>query len=478
MTQVRDLYSRWSQEIRRSGLVRAGERLGVAVSGGADSVLLLALMTKLAPAMGLVLSVVHFNHHLRGAESDEDERFVSELAARLAVEFIRGEGDVARRAREQKRNLEATAREMRYRFFSSLLRGGRLDKIATAHTANDQAETVLLRLLRGTGTQGLGGIFPVLDGMIIRPLLGLTRADVEAELGRRGLAYRVDSSNLELRYRRNRIRIELLPQLARDFNPDIVLALASLADRARDDEGYLAQQAHDRAAPWRMRESGEEKFPVRPLSELPRALAFRVIRQMIVAVQGRLAGITHRHIESVYRLATEAQSGRRTILPGNLEARREFDWLIVSPQPASTEAKEYAFKFQPPADIELPHIGMVLHFKIVEGEAVQRAYNESDCVCLDAKALAGELELRNWHPGDRFEPLSGRKSLKLKELFRRQRIGAATRHVSPVLVSGGEIVWVRGVPVAESAAPGKNTRSLLVIREGSLKTSNIGKRFR
>ncbi|MBI4165755.1 MAG: tRNA lysidine(34) synthetase TilS [Acidobacteria bacterium] len=478
MPQGKDVYSRWSQEVRRSGLVRAGERVGVAVSGGADSVLLLTFMKQLAPAMGLVISVVHFNHHLRGAESNEDERFVSNLAGRLGVEFLRGDGDVARRAREQKRNVEATAREMRYRFFSSLVRAGRLDKIATAHTANDQAETVLLRLLRGTGTQGLGGIYPVLDGMIIRPFLGLTRAEVEAELGRRGLAYRVDSSNLELRYRRNRIRHALLPQLERDFNPDIVLALASLADRARADEEYLVQQAHDRAAPWRVREADEERFPVRVLGELPRALAFRVIRKMILASKGRLAGMTHRHLEAVYRLATETQSGRRTILPGNLEARREFDWLIVGPQPALVEGKEYAFKFQPPADIELPHIGIVLQFKIVEGEAVQGAYNEGGCVCLDAGGLAGELELRNWHAGDRWEALAGRKSLKLKELFRRLKIGAETRRLWPVLVSNGQIVWVRGMPFAGRAAPGKNTRMLLVIREEPLKTPVIRKRLR
>lgn len=475
MSHPRGLYSRWSQEIRRSGLVRAGERLGVAVSGGADSVLLLALMTKLASAIGLVVSAVHFNHRLRGKESDEDESFVSKLAARLGVEFIRGEGDVARRAKEQKRNLEATAREMRYRFFFSLSRGGRLDKIATAHTANDQAETVLLRLLRGTGSQGLAGIYPVLDGTVIRPFLSVTRAEVEREMADLGLDYRHDSSNLDLRFRRNRIRHELLPQLERHFNPDIVPILSSLANRSRDDEDYLTQQAHDRAAPWRVREAGEEKFPVRPLAELPRALANRVIRQMILAVKGRLVGITHRHVEAVYRLATESESGRRTVLPGNLEARREFDWLIVGPQPAPAEAQEYSFIFHPPAEIELPQIGTAFHFKIVEGGAVQRAYNEKDSVCLDAVSVTGELELRNWRHGDRFEPLGVRKLLKLKELFRRRKIALAARRLWPVLVSRGVIVWVRGMPVARSVAPGKDTKVVLVVREESIRTDHIKK---
>jgi tRNA(Ile)-lysidine synthase len=473
MPQEMTLYTRWARQIRRSGLLRAGERVGVAVSGGADSVLLLAFMIRLASAMGLVVSAVHFNHHLRGKESDEDESFVSRLAARLGAEFIRGEADVARRAKEQKRNLEATAREMRYRFFFSLIRGETVDKIATAHTASDQAETVLLRLLRGAGSQGLAGIYPVLDGKVIRPLLSVTRAEVEQELATLGLDYRHDSSNLDLRFRRNRIRHELIPQLERHFNPDIVSTLSSLANRSRDDEDYLTQQARDRAVPWRVREAGEEKFPARALAELPRALAHRVIRQMVLAVKGRLVGLTHRHIEAVYRLATESESGRRTILPGNLEARREFDWLIVGPQPALAAGQEYSFIFHPPASIELPYLGAAFRFKIVEGEAVQRAYNEKDSMCLDAGSVAGELELRNWRPGDRFEPLGVRKPLKLKELFRRRKTGVASRRRWPVLVSRGVIVWVRGMPMARSAAPGRDTKVVLVVREESMKTTQI-----
>jgi len=461
--------------MRRSGLARAGDRIGVAVSGGADSVLLLALMKQLAGTLGLVVSAVHFNHHLRGAESDEDERFVRELASRLGVEFIQGEGDVARRAREKRRNLEATAREMRYRFFFSLVHGGRLDKVATAHTANDQAETLLLRLLRGAGTRGLAGIYPVLDGKIIRPLLGLTRPEVEAELARRKLDFRTDSSNLDLRLRRNKIRSELLPRLQSDFNPEAVSLLASLADRAREDEDFLEHQARERAAPWRVREGGEEKFPVRPLLELPRALARRVIRQMLLAAGGRLSGVTHRHLESLIQLAVEAQSGRRVKLPGDLEARREFDWVIVGRRPAASFSSEYAYSVHPPAEIDLPQAGVTLRFKIVEGGGVERAYNADGSVSLDAGKLAGELVLRNWHAGDRFQPSRARKSLKVKELFRRQKIGEASRRGWPVLVSGAELVWVRGMPVAASVAPGENSRTLLVIEEQPCKVRQRSK---
>ena len=181
-----DIYTRWSLEMRRKEYFHAGWRVGVAVSGGPDSVLLLHFLKAMAPETGLTLSVVHFNHHLRGAESDGDEASTRDLAASLGLEFLGSGAEVGRTARERGDNVEAVARDLRYRYFFSLVDQGRLDRVATAHTANDQAETVLMRLLRGAGTRGLGGIYPVLESKVVRPFLGLTRAEVMQEIGVRG----------------------------------------------------------------------------------------------------------------------------------------------------------------------------------------------------------------------------------------------------------------------------------------------------
>ena len=218
------------------------------------------------------------------------------------------------------------ARDLRYRFFFSLLNRGTLDKIVTGHTADDQAETVLLRLLRGSGTRGLGGIYPALGGgKILRPFLSLTRNDIERELEERNLAFRTDSTNRELRFQRNRIRHELLPLLKKNFNPEIARLLAELSDRARDDEETLEQLAHARALPWRVREGKEEKIPVRALVELPAAIQRRVLRQMVEAVKGDVRGITHRHLESLRTLAEGEERGRKVVLPAGVEGRRVFD---------------------------------------------------------------------------------------------------------------------------------------------------------
>jgi tRNA(Ile)-lysidine synthase len=452
--------------MERSQLFRPGERVGVAVSGGPDSVLLLEFMKQMAHEKGLVVAVVHFNHHLRGTESDQDERFVRDLAARLDLEFIRGGADIARLAREKRQNLEATARAIRYRFFVSLVNRGRLDKVATAHTANDQAETVFLRLLRGTGTRGLGGIYPALEGKIVRPFLSLRRAEIEAELQRRNLEFRLDSTNLDPRLRRNKIRRELFPWLQERFNVDMIPLLKELADRARDDEEYLEAQAREHAHAWRVREGTAERIPVRPFAEFPPAIARRVLRQMIFAARGSLQGITHRHIEALYRLATEAQSGRSLALPGDLVARREFDWLVVGPPSGRADKSGYCFAIEAPAEVSIPQLGVTFRFTIVGAEELGRAYNTSGKGCLDPAKLPGELVLRNWQAGDRFQPLGCGKLLKLKELFRQQKIPLEQRRFWPVLESGKEIVWVRGFPAAASVAVSAESRQAILIGEG------------
>ncbi len=463
MPRESHLYLRWSDEIRRAGLVRAGDRLGVAVSGGPDSVLLLHFMQQLSREMGLFVAVVHFNHHLRGSESDADEGFVRQKATDLGLEFIKGEAQVADISRERHANLEAAGRELRYRFFFSLVNQGRLDKLATAHTANDQAETVLLKLLRGTGTRGLGGIYPALEGKIVRPFLGLTRAEVRAELGRRKLEFRLDSTNLDPKLRRNKVRMELVPLLEKEYNPKVVDLLKDLADRARDDENYLEKQAGEQARPWRVRDGMEEKIPISALVEFPASIARRVLRQMMASVAGSTRGLTYAHIESLRRFAAEAQSGRRLDLPGELVARKEFDWLTLGPQAPVARHSDFRLAVNVPGEVVVPATGAKLVFKIVEPKELPEAYNAG--AGLDPRKLRGRLVLRNWRAGDRFQPLGSRKVRKLKELLGGRRVPLGQRKFWPVLEDEKEIVWVRGFPSASGVAATPDSAQILIIEE-------------
>jgi tRNA(Ile)-lysidine synthase len=465
MRQQSELYTRWAHEMRRKQLFHAGERVGVAVSGGPDSVLLLHFLRNFSAQMGLTLAVVHFNHHLRGAESNADERFVHQLADAHGLEFLHGEAAVAGVARANRRNVEATARELRYRFFFSLVSKGLVDKVATAHTTNDQAETVLLRLLRGTGARGLGGIYPVLEGKVFRPFLSLTHAEILNELEERKLECRTDSTNLETRLRRNKIRLELLPLLSREYNPEIVSLLKQLADRARDDEAYLEQQARERARPWRVREGSVEKIPVRPLADFPPAIARRVLRQMLQAVWGSLRGVSYAHIEALLRFAIDAQSGRSLVLPRGMLARKEFDWLSIRQEPGGQPETGFSCPVQVPGEVTVPQLGVVFRFKIVHPDRLAKGYNSLQMAGLDPRKLSGQLLLRNWRAGDRFQPLGSRKLQKLKELFRQQQIPRERRKLWPLLAAGQDVVWVRGFPPGEAVAAAGGAGEILIVEE-------------
>jgi tRNA(Ile)-lysidine synthase len=470
-----DLYTRWSLEMRSRQFFHPGQRVGVGVSGGPDSVLLLHFMTKLAGEEGLTVAAVHFNHRLRGSESDGDEALVRDLAGSLQVDYLRGEAEVARVARERRGNIEAVARELRYRYFFSLVDQGRLGLVATAHTANDQAETVLMRLLRGTGTRGLGGIYPLLEGKVVRPFLGLTRADVVKEIAERKIFYRVDSSNLNMKLRRNKVRMELLPLLAKEYNPQIIQLLNEFADRSRGDEACLERLARDRSHPWRIREGKEERIPVRALAEFPPALARRVLRQMLQIVRGSMHGLAYAHIESLRRFAAEAQSGKVQTLPGGVVARREFSWLVVAPKAAEPAGGDFSYPVTFPGKVAVHELGALFHFKILNREDPGKAYNPNKLVCLDPRTLLGELELRNWRAGDSFCPVGSRGVRKLKELFRERKIPQVRRKGWPVLLCAGQIVWVRGFPPGKGAAANDQAPLVLIVEEETLRSIPVGR---
>jgi tRNA(Ile)-lysidine synthase len=463
-----DLYNRWIAETRKHPFARAGDRIGAAVSGGPDSVLMLDFLARMAGDVGFQLAVVHFNHRLRGAESDEDERFVRNLAGRYGFPFFRGDARVAEEARKRRRNLEATARDLRYRFFLGLIRLGKLDKMATAHTLDDQAETVLMHILRGTGTRGLGGIHRSLQNKIVRPFLALTRAEIENEVVKQDLQFRIDSTNLDTRFRRNKVRRELLPMLEKEYNPEIKRLLSELAMRAREEEAYLDQQARERAGAWRLREDGAERISRTALRSMPPVLARRVLRQMLSEVGVNRAGLTHRHIDAAYHFALESQSGKKLELPRGLRARIEFDWLILSSEAGNGQATEFVYHVVVPSTITVAEISRNVTFKILGPEDTDRGYNDMEWPKLDPLKMPARLVFRNWRQGDRYCPSGSQKPVKLKELFRRHRVPLSEREHWPVLDSDKGIVCSRSLPAAAWAAAKKESSKVLVIQEARM----------
>jgi tRNA(Ile)-lysidine synthase len=469
--------------------VRAGDRLGVAVSGGADSVALLLLLLELREKLGIVLSVLHFNHKLRGKSSDADEKFVANLAAKHKLTFHIGHADVAAKAKREKANLEDAARRARYAFFAKLVDQGHVNCIAVAHTADDQAETVLSHILRGTGLAGLGAIHPV-AGHIVRPLLEARRAQLRAYLKSRKQAWREDVTNRDVTKTRARIRKKLLPLLEKQFQPAVVEHLATLAELAREDESFLDAVASERMQTCVEEGPGQAKISIGDLlatkkkdfntedTEKSVAINRRIVRKIVGELKPREGQLNAEHVRTVLELAARGENGKCLSLPGGVEVRRERDALVFLAGTSSTrkrgEEKTPPREFSHDIDlaradatVRVPQVGCAFRLRVIDwpvkrGETIQRG------AVLDRDRLLLPLVLRNWHPGDALHVLGRQRAHKLKRLLNEKRVSRWERDGWPVLTSGGIVAWARGFPVAAEFAADERTRAGVVIAEEKL----------
>ena len=441
-------------------MLAAGDRVGVAVSGGADSVCLLHLLVELMARWQLTLSVVHVNHNLRGDASRGDAEFVRCLARSLNLPFTLYDLDLSNAGG----NLEQSARNGRLAFFHEHLVGGLATRIALGHTRSDQAETVLFRFLRGSGATGLAAIRPVTDRGIVRPLIEIERAEILDFLRDRGIPWREDATNACLDFARNRIRHELLPQLAREWNPAIVETLAHTADLSLAEEAYW-QAEIERLAGLHLTRSGDAVLiSAAALAALPLAAARRLVRHAIHLAGGGSQAGDFRHIASVLELAGRAEGTGRTQLPG-LEVRRSFDWLRLAP-PGRVE--RYALCPAVPGLTRIPGTDFAISLELLENsgttQCTENVYN-GWMGGIDWNRLSGPLELRNWRPGDQYQPIGIPAAKKIKTLFQQARIPIWERAQWPVLTDAESIVWVRGFGAATGVAAGTGSSRVLAVGE-------------
>ena len=437
-------------------------RLAVALSGGADSVALLRILAARSGELGLVLHTAHLHHGLRGAEADSDLEFCRELAAKLGLPFHEARVDTAREAQADPKSgklaetIEEAARRLRYAWFRQIMASENLDAIATAHTLDDQAETVLAKFLRGAWTEGLAGIAPTLEtpeGSIVRPLLGATHAQIEAYLRELGQDWREDTSNRNLSFTRNRIRHELLP-LLEGWNPRLREHMAQMAALAQDEEAWW-QAELGRLAPQLI-------LPGRPVrgggraagSGLDSGLAIEVSRlaALAPALQRRLiryaaekfgAALDFAATESVRALALEGRAGQKLALPHGLRAERTARELRLSthldPAPKGGRPEAAPYEVTIPGEIDAPAFGLRLR---IEARGIAPS---SESPNGRGGSPAKKATLRNWKPGDRVRPRYSGGLRKVKEVLERMRVTGTDRALWPVLEIDGTVVWMRGV---------------------------------
>lgn len=461
-----DLTGSVLRTIRRHDMLPAGGRVAVALSGGPDSVALLYILRELETQGELVVAgAAHFNHGLRGAASDGDEAFCRELTASLGVPFELGAGDVRALASIEKRSIEDAARRMRYAFLTQAAERFRADAVAIGHSRDDQAETFLLRLLRGSGTRGLGGIRPK-AGLFVRPLIDIARDTLRQYAADEGLTFRDDATNADLAVPRNRIRHELLPYLEREFSPGIVEVLAREAALAREDDDRLESEAIDLAASVVLTTTDENlngtqggaavQIDARTLRSLHPALASRVARRALQYLAGdRFVGFEH--VQRFLAFVRSGAPGSALSLPGQ-QASNLGRLVRLGPEPSRRSrvrpkppSGEGGNSFRIPLSIPGEVLLTAQQLTVSAEEWSGRTGGDGEALQACVRGFSEPLAVRSRKPGDRFQPPGlGGRSKKLQDYLVDRKVARTDRDFLPLVVDGDDrIVWVVGHGVAE-----------------------------
>ena len=448
------LESRVLQTIRLEKMIDAGDTVLAALSGGADSVALLLVLRELRGRLGARIVAGHVNHRLRGAESDADEEFAADLCRRLGVAFQSRRLDWSGGAPAG--NMEQRLRRARYRALFEMAAGSDA-AVATGHTLDDQAETFLMKLARGAGPTGLGGIFPVRRGRlrrgadtvsvkVVRPLIDCRRGEAEQYLVRRGQNWREDATNRDPALDRNWVRLQLLPLMKDRLNPKVVENIGRGARLLREIDEWLKGSAGVALRRCLTGGAGDAtRLGVDRLLRLPRALAKETIWLAIRRARGSPARLSHRHVSDVYRLLT-ASSGKSVDLPGGWKARREFGEICLT----RWFPPDFALELTIPGEIFVYQTGVRVRAERVEIPARSAAAPPPGEVRL--RLAADRLTVRNRRPGDRM--LLGGRWVKLKDLLQKRRIPVGRRNRLLVLESDQGVAWVEEIGVDDRCRPG------------------------
>ena len=466
------LLERVAEIISRYSMLPAGTRIGVAVSGGADSVVLLNVLIRLSDTFQIVPIVVHVNHALRGSESEDDEQFVRQLAAQSGLACLLGAGPLGPNL-DPSGNVEQAARDARRTWFHKWKADGHVDRVALGHTESDQAETVLYRLLRGSGLAGLSGMRLVSKDGLIRPLLTTTRQEVRKWAQAEGLTWRDDSSNSNRAFDRNRLRLDTIPELERNYNPRLTRSLARMSQMAQAEEDYWSQEIPRHFAPIAER---SQYWLILNLAEFYKwhpAIQRRVIRRAIEDTRGDLRSIDFEHVEALVNLCRRNDGHDRVMLPG-VDALRSYGHLRIIRTGTEDPKRHYNVPVVLGTELRLPFAAGCLRVDFVNREADfcanvkgegQFGLEQAE---LDAGRLTEERQLRpiyirNWEPGDAIVRPGQRKPEKLKFLFQEQKILLWQRRHWPVMIFGDEIVWTRRFGPAAAYAAGDGCSEMLVL---------------
>lgn len=459
-------------------LVRPGETVLCAVSGGPDSVAMLHILRELndLQEFNWKLHIAHVNHGLRGKASDEDEAFVRALCEALKIPLHATRLDVRAAQKREKKSQEETGRMLRHEFLQKVALQVGAQKIALAHNLDDQAETILHRILRGTGLRGLKGMAPIRvisrkhDLFVVRPLIEIERHEIEAYLREKKIEYRTDLSNFDTSITRNKIRHKLIPMLEAEFNPRVKMALVKLGQTAGSFYLLLREIANEVYENTKMISGeGEVCLSVEEFAKLPPAIQTLIIDRAVKTVLGRMPQLNFEHYLEIISLCGEQAYHKAIRLPRGLEARREgYILRIARPQEPPPPLKFTHRKLKVPGKTVIKKLNLQIETELLEGRVIglkdyirNKDYTEE---IVDYDKLQGPLTIRLRKGGDQFVPLGSKGSTKLKKFFIDNKVPKAVRDRVPLITDGSRIVWVVGYRIGDDVKITDATKRVLKLK--------------
>lgn len=457
---MRDLVLVVEQTIKKYSMLDHGDSIVVGLSGGPDSLCLLHVLLELKEALGLKIYAAHLNHQFRGKDADEDALYVKEICKEWGIDAFIQVFNVTAYAKENGLSSEEAGREIRYRLFKEVANEVGANKIAVAHNMNDNAETVLMNLFRGSGIDGLKGI-EAARGEIIRPLINVRRDEIEAYCEEKALNPRIDKTNLEPIYGRNKIRLELIPYIEKNFNANIMSTLHRFSDIVTLENDFFNKEAKIVFLEIAIIGENSIEYNINKLNNIHPALMRRIIRMGIEELSGSLRGIEYKNIETVVDLLDKS-TGAAVILPGNIKAYVSYDKMILKFD-TKDEIDKYYLRLEDDRDNIAALLGFSIRLTTIDASQIIDVKKDKQRVYIDKAKIKEELVLRNRLEGDIFSPIGLKGSKKLKEYFIDEKIPRDERDNVFLIADGKEIVWVLGKRLSNKYKITKDTKEAIMI---------------
>lgn len=471
------------EAIDKHRMLDRGDHVVVAISGGPDSMALLRVMEMLSKTYGISLVMAHLNHCMRRAESEQDEQFIREVAKRRSIPLVCDRVDVPALRFREGGCLEELARQERYKFLDTVLSRQGANRLALGHHRDDQAETLIMNFLRGSGISGLKGMLPVRDGKVIRPMLNCGKDEILAFLKAEGLPYVIDSTNSQGIYLRNRIRNQLIPELKCSYNLGLEECLSHTAELLRLDDNYLQGCVQEILAKWKVVEAdGEIRMSVRDLLNLHEALQNRILREISRRLAPEGKGARYIHINSLKKMLIHGHGLGPLYLPFGVEVRREYDDLVFarstddegrfdSVRPAGIhrnrrhregEVQSFRYEVQIPGSTEVREAAVTISFSIVDFIDKDIILKQTGTVVyMDYDLIIPPVILRSRLPGDRIDPQGLGGTKKIKACFIDEKVPRNQRWKVPLLVDAASVLWIVGMRLSERVRISDRTRTFL-----------------